>query len=149
MPQSPPSNSLLVWGRANPEAMAESYSGVYLNKSDMHAMVSQIDQAKASKQNIPVLLEHTGEPIGQVVSAWIHDDTLQCVLELNNKTLESAIGQQLVKDKVVQELSLGYVLDIKQTKAGFDTKNKSLKEISIVKKGARDRCHILGMTQHK
>ena len=140
-------NGLLVWGRANPEAMGDTYNGVYLNKNDMRSMVSQIDTAKANKQAIPVLIEHTGEPIGHVVSAWVHDDTLQCVLELSNKTLESAIGQQLVKDKVIQELSLGYVLDIKQTNAGFDTKNKSLKEISIVKKGARDRCQILGMSK--
>ena len=140
-------SSLLLWGQANPEAYEDSYKGVYLNKQDMTDMVQQVNQAKASGSKIPVLIEHTGSPIGHVVSAWVDKaNTLQCVLELSDKSLESAIGQQLIRDGVVKELSLGYLLDIKQTKNGFDASKKSLQEISIVKKGARDFCRIKGVT---
>lgn len=141
------SKNLLVWGQANPEAMADSYKGVYLNTQDMKDMVRQIDQSKLKGEKIPVKIEHTGDGIGHVVTAWIHNNTLQCILELDHTTLESSIGQELVKTGQIQELSLGYLLDIQQTKAGFDTKNKFLKEISLVKKGARERCKILGISK--
>jgi hypothetical protein len=141
-------SNLLIWGQANPEAMADGYSGVYLNKQDMHDMVQQVTEAKQAGRKIPVLIEHTGDGIGHVVSAWVDKktSTLQCALELNKSTLESAIGQQLIKDGLVKELSLGYLLDIKQTKNGINATKKHLQEISIVKKGARDRCHIKGFT---
>lgn len=142
-------SNLLVWGQANPEAMEKGYNGVYLNEQDMHDMVTQVNQAKREGRKIPVLMEHTGDSIGHVVSAWVHNNTLQCCLEVKNSTLESAIGQQLIKDGLVKELSLGYLLDIKQTDNGFDTKNKHLQEISIVKKGAREHCRIKGIAQQK
>jgi hypothetical protein len=142
-------SNLLVWGRANPEAMEDNYKGVYLNAQDMRDMVRQIDDSKRKGEKIPVLLEHTGDGIGHVLSAWVHDKSLHCLLEMDHSTLESSIGQHFVKEGVIQELSLGYLLDIQQTKSGFDTKSKFLKEISLVKKGARDKCKILGMAPQK
>lgn len=140
---------MLLWGQANPTAYEDSYQGVYLNKQDMVNMIQQIEDAKRKSEKIPVLIEHTGEKIGHVVSAWIHKDTLQCCLELSNNTLESAIGSHLVHEGLVKELSLGYVLDVKHTKNGIQMDNKILKEISIVKKGARENCKILGITGKK
>ena len=137
---------MLIWGQANPEAMKGDYNGVYLNLKDMHDMVKQIDQHKAQGKYLPVHIEHAGDPVGHVVSAWVHNDTLQCVLELSNNTLESAIGRQLVKDGFIKELSLGYLLDIQHTDSGFSTRSKHLQEISIVKRGAREHCKIKGMT---
>ena len=109
-------------------------------------MVNQVNDKKGKGEKIPVLIEHTGNSIGHVVSAWIDKGTLQCVLELPKSNLESAIGRQFIKDGVIQELSLGYLLDVRQTKSGFDTQRKFLQEISIVKKGARDKCKIKGIT---
>lgn len=142
---------MLLWGQANPVALENSYQGVYLNKQDMSDIIAQIENAKRTATKIPVLIEHTGDSIGHVVSAWEHQGTLQCCLEISNQSLESAIGKRLVEDGLIKELSLGYMLDVKQTKNGLQMKNKFLKEISIVKKGARDNCKILGMTsnQHK
>lgn len=143
------SKNMLLWGQANPEAMSDNYKGVYLNTEDMMDMVKQIDESRARGEKIPVKIEHTGDGIGHVVSAWIHNKTLQCILELDHSTLESSIGQELVKSGIIQELSLGYLLDIQQTKAGFDTKSKFLKEISLVKKGAREKCKILGICKQQ
>ena len=137
---------MLIWGQANPEAMHSDYKGVYLNAQDMDDMVHQIEDKKRKGEKIPVLLEHAGGAIGHVVSAWVHNSTLQCVLELENKTLESSIGEEFVRKGLVKELSLGYFLDIQQTKGGFKARCKFLREISIVKKGARDKCKILGIT---
>lgn len=138
---------MLIWGQANPEAMHDNYHGVYLNSQDMKDMVNQIEESKKAGEKIPVLIEHAGGAIGHVVSAWVHNNTLQCVLELQNKTLESSIGEEFVRKGVIKELSLGYFLDIQQTKqGGFNAKKKFLREISIVKKGARDKCKIWGIT---
>lgn len=115
----------------------------------MQDMVSQVNEAKSNGEKIPVHIEHTGNSIGHVVSAWVQDNTLQCILEIENTTLESAIGQQLIKDGLVKELSLGYLLDIKHTKNKFDSQKKFLQEISIVKKGAREKCRILGIANNK
>jgi flagellar biosynthesis component FlhA len=138
---------MLVWGRVNPSAMSDDYLGVYLNHRDMEDMIQQIDEAKSKGEKIPVLMEHVGEKVGNVVSAWIHQNTLQCCLEIENKTLESAIGQEMVRQGVTKELSLGYHLEIQQSNDGRSRKAKKfLKEISLVKRGARHDCHILGVT---
>lgn len=142
------SSSLLLWGQANPEAFENSYNGVYLNKQDMQDMVSQVNESKRKGEKIPVHIEHTGSSIGNVVSAWVENNTLQCILEIDNKTLESSMGQQMVKDGLIKELSLGYLLDIKHTKNKFESQKKFLQEISIVKKGAREKCKILGVANN-
>jgi hypothetical protein len=149
-PPTPTKSKLLVWGQANPEAMRDDYQGVYLNSQDMRDMIQQIDEAKAKGERIPVKIEHIGEHVGHVVSAWVHNNTLQCCLEIEHQTLESAIGQELIKKGLVSELSLGYLLDVQQSKDGrFNAKKKYLQEISLVKKGAREKCKILGMSGNK
>ena len=136
----------LLWGTANPEGLGPDYNGVYLTSTDINSMVGQIKGATLRGERIPVHIEHKGVGVGHVVSAWEHANTLQCVLEIDEGTFEGAIGSEFVKAGICKDLSLGYSVDMSQSKVtkGLHMGKKKLKEISIVKKGARNKCHIHG-----
>ena len=139
-------NHTLLWGTANPEGM-KNYHGIYLNQQDIADMIDQVNDANSKSSKIPVLVEHKGVEIGHVVSAWEHGGKLECVLALNNKVLEGSLGSEFVKSGICRDLSLGYDVSLEQSKAGIKVGKKKIKEISIVKKGARPRCHIHGVSK--
>jgi hypothetical protein len=138
-------NHTLLWGTANPEGM-KNYKGIYLNEEDISDMIYQVNEASKSAKKIPVLVEHKGIEIGHVVSAWKHCGKLECVLALNNKVLEGSIGSEFVRSGICKDLSLGYDVSLEQSRAGIKVGKKKLKEISIVKQGARPCCHIHGVS---
>ena len=133
---------MLLWGTANPEGMSNDYQGIFLNKDDIKSMVRQVEDANSKSAPIPVHLEHKGVQVGHVVSAWAHRDTLQCVLQLNECVFEGSIGSEFVRNGICNELSLGYAVDLQNSATGVRAVNKVLKEISVVKKGARNHCQI-------
>ena len=138
-------SSTLLWGTANPEGM-RNYQGVYLSAEDIHDMIGQVNTANKSGVPTPVHVEHKGVQVGRVVTAWEHDGKLECVLELNNRVLEGAIGSEFVRKGLCRDLSLGYTVSLEQSDCGIKVGKKVLKEISIVAKGARPRCHIHGVS---
>lgn len=133
---------MLLWGTANPQGMSNDYQGIYLNSDDIKSMVVQVETANRTSNPIPVHLEHKGVPVGHVVSAWAHNNTLQCVLKLDERVFEGSIGSEFVRKGICNELSLGYAVDLQNSATGMKAVNKVLKEISVVKKGARNHCHI-------
>jgi hypothetical protein len=135
----------LLWGTANPEGM-RNYEGVYLNQSDVSDMIKQVDEANTRGEHMPVHVEHKGVTVGRVVSAWEHGGKLECLLELNDRVLEGAIGSEFVRTGICRDLSLGYTVSLEQSDAGIKVGRKLLKEISVVKKGARPSCHIHGVS---
>ena len=146
MPPAPRKNTL-VWGTANPEGLKDSYKGVYLNTSDIRNMVEQVASANVAGERIPVKLEHTGVPLGRVVSAWENQGKLDCVLELDEGVLEGSIGAEFVRTGICKDLSLGYTVTMEQSKNGpMQSRTKRLNEISIVVKGARKRCNVHGFS---
>jgi hypothetical protein len=140
------SRRTLLWGTANPEGMSNDYQGIFLNKDDIQSMVRQVEDANRKMEKIPVHLEHKGVPVGHVVSAWAHRDTLQCVLQLDEKVFEGSIGSEFVRNGICNELSLGYSVDLQNSNNQMRVVNKTLKEISVVKKGARHHCQIHAVT---
>jgi len=146
MPASKTSK-MLLWGTANPAGMDNKYQGIFLNKNDIQGMVQQVEAANKAQSRIPVHIEHKGVPVGHVVSAWAHNDTLQCVLQLNEEVFEGSIGSEFVRNGICNELSLGYAVDLHHSSTGMSAANKVLKEISVVKKGARNDCQIHAVTQ--
>ena len=139
---------MLVWGVSNPEGVQNEQS-IYLTKADIKDMVKQIEDASVSGKHIPVKVEHKGIDVGKVVSAWEYKGELQCVLQLDNKTLEGDFGREFVKQGITPDLSMGYEVSLKQSKnSSISVQKKWLKEISIVKRGARHNCHILGVSKH-
>ena len=143
----PPSTTLL-WGTANPEGLKDSYRGVYLNANDVTSMVHQVSEANRCGQGIPVKLEHSGTALGRVVSAWENRGTLECVLEINEGVLEGSIGAEFVRNGICKDLSLGYTVEMAQSKTGqMHSRHKKLNEISIVVKGARSKCNVHGISK--
>jgi hypothetical protein len=139
---------MLVWGTANPEGLKDSYRGVYLNAGDITSMVQQVDAAnRQGGQGIPVKLEHTGVPLGRVVSAWENQGRLDCVLEINERVLEGSISAEFLRAGICKDLSLGYTVVMEQSKTGsMQSRAKRLNEISIVVKGARSKCNVHGIS---
>lgn len=141
-------SSSLLWGTANPEGLKDSYRGVYLNASDIRSMVEQVEQANARGSSIPVKLEHSGIALGRVVSAWESRGTLECVLEINERVLEGSIGAEFVRSGICKDLSLGYTVEMAQSSTGqMQARRKKLNEISIVVKGARQKCNVHGISK--
>jgi hypothetical protein len=139
------STRMLVWGISNPEGVHLD-SSIYLTKSDIQEMIAQIEQANRKGDYIPVKIEHKGIDLGRVVSAWEHNGQLECLLDLNENVLEGSLGSEFVRQGITKDLSLGYEVSLQHSdKTRFSVKQKKLKEISIVKKGARNNCHILGV----
>lgn len=141
--------STLVWGTANPEGLKDSYRGVYLNQSDITSMVEQVNEANRSGGSIPVKLEHSGVSLGRVVSAWESKGTLECVLEINERVLEGSIGAEFVRAGICKDLSLGYTVEMEQSKTTgkMQSRRKKLNEVSLVVKGARHRCNVHGISK--
>ena len=132
----------LLRGTANPECI-ENYHGMYLSRSDVADMVSQIDTASARGEPMPVLVEHKGVSVGRVISAWEHQGRLECVLALDGCVLEGAIGAEMVRSGICRDLSLGYTVSLENSaQRGIVCKKKQLREISVVVKGLRRKCHI-------
>ena len=130
---------MLVYGTANPEGVGDSnYSGLYLTDTDIQQMVSDM-------KGVPVMIEHRGAGVGSVVTAWQHDGRMDVLLEIDNKSFESALASRFVVDGYCKELSLGYKVEMTRAVSGkLTASNKRVVELSLVKRGARDNCKIHG-----
>ena len=135
----------LLWGTANPEGM-QNYKGIYLSREDITDMITQINDSTLRGEAMPVHVEHKGVKVGKVLTAWEHNGALDCVLALDNRVLEGAIGSEFVRSGICRDLSMGYTLSLEQSERGINVGRKFLKEISIVKRGARPSCHIHGVS---
>jgi hypothetical protein len=94
--------------------------------------------------NVPVKTEHSGVSVGRVVSTFIDSrGCLQCVLEVDERSVAGSLVGGFVRDHIAADLSLGYTVDVQHTgddrlRAG----DKRVLEVSLVRKGAREGCHI-------
>jgi len=131
---------MLIYGVANPAGEHGNYNGLYLKDAEIDEMLK-----KGSLKNKPVKIEHRGVNIGSIVSAFKDDKKqLVCVIEIKDNELEGAIAQEWIKDNTIKELSLGYTVDIDKKDDRLKAIGKNVVEVSLVKKGARENCHIYG-----
>ena len=133
---------MYVWGTANPKGEGAGYDGMYLTGGDINTMVLDRDLV-----GLPVKLEHKGEAVGKIVSAWQHNGRLDLLLNVDEKSpnLDSALASQFVKGNVCKDLSLGYTVGVEQSSNGaLSAGKKRVAEVSLVKQGAREKCHIHG-----
>ena len=64
---------MLVYGTCNPEGYGdEGYEGLYLTDAD-------IREITPTMAGVPVKIQHRGTDVGRVISAWMHEVTLQFV----------------------------------------------------------------------
>lgn len=132
---------MLVHGIANPQGENDNYNGLYYTAPELDKLASEI--CDGAIVGVPVKAEHTGEPIGQIVSGFIGDDkALHCVMKIDENSIDGAIAAGLVRDGIAAELSLGYAVDVKHSDGKYTAKKKTLLEVSLVRKGARKGCYI-------
>jgi hypothetical protein len=112
-----------------------------------------------------------GSDVGRVVSSWKHNGRMELLLDIDENKLQGAFVREFVEkgickvspskvpkpsyvlltQRTIQDLSLGYNVQMSKNASGkLIAGNKKVIEVSIVKKGARDDCHIRGWNQkHK
>lgn len=153
---------MLVYGTANPEGYGDAnYAGLYLTDED-------IDRITPQMVGVPVKIEHRGADVGRVVSAWKHQGRMDLILELpdysaadgnnnNNNNdgdsaksvLENLFGKEFVRRGMCKDLSLGYKVEMSQGSNGqYRAVNKKVVEVSLVRVGARENCHIRGWSDN-
>jgi hypothetical protein len=131
---------MYVWGTANPVGECAGYDGMYFTGGEINDMV--LDRTLVG---IPVKIEHKGEQVGHIVSAWQHSGRLDLLLSIDESSpsMATAVASHFVKGNVCKDLSLGYTVGVQQSAdGGLSTGKKEVSEVSIVKRGARDDCHI-------
>lgn len=133
---------MYIWGTANPSGESDTdYNGLFLTQSD-------IKNAIETKQleGLPVKVEHTGINVGRVVTAWDNQGKLDLLVDVDQRILEGDIVSRFVKNKVCQDFSLGYTVGLaySETAKTYKASEKKFNEVSIVRTGARENCHIHG-----
>jgi hypothetical protein len=131
---------MIVWGTANPEGEAAGYDGMYFTSGEINDMV--LDRTLVG---IPVKIEHKGEQVGHIVSAWQHGGRLDLLLDIDetSPSMATAVASSFVMGNVCKDLSLGYTVGVEQSAdGGISAGKKKVSEVSIVKRGARESCHI-------
>ena len=126
-------------GTCNPPGEARGYNGLYLTDAELRAAVDA-----GTLRGVPVKAEHAGAEVGRIVSAMLGPKgELQAVLEVDEGSVLGSLAGGFVRDGVAAELSLGYVVDVQHS--GTDRLQagaKKVLEVSLVRKGAREGCHI-------
>lgn len=129
---------MLLVGTCNPRGENSTYNGLYYKQDELQAMVDG-----GHLRHIPVKTEHMGCEVGMVVSSFIDKSgALQCVMEVNEDTVEGCIASGFVRDNIALDLSLGYSVDVAHSNKRLKAGAKKMLEISLVRKGARKGCHI-------
>ena len=131
---------MLIAGDCNPRGAREEYNGLNLTAQELQGLVSSI-------RGTPVKAEHTGQPLGRVVSGYVSDaGALNCVIRIDD-SLQGEIAKGLVRDGIASDFSLGYSVQVRHSADRLVAGEKSLLEISIVRRGARGGCHILAFAE--
>ena len=129
---------MLVMGVCNPAGERAGYNGLYFTDSELQELAGE-----GRLLHVPVKAEHRGQELGKVVSSFV--DTagrLNCVMRIEDDTVEGAIATGLVKDGIAHELSLGYSVDVTHSENKLQSGAKNVLEVSLVRKGARDACFV-------
>jgi hypothetical protein len=130
---------MLVMGICNPAGENDAYNGLYLTQNELRNVVSN-----RSMLNLPVKTEHAGSTVGKVVSSFLDDSgRLQCVMHIETESLSADLVRGFIRKGIAADLSLGYTVDIRNHDQKLKAAEKKILEVSLVRKGARNGCHII------
>jgi len=132
---------MFVWGTANPPGEMDGYNGLFLTQADIQSVVQD-----NSLNGLPVKIEHKGIKVGSVVTAWNNNGKLDLLIDVDERVLEGDVVSRFVRNKVCNDLSLGYTVGLQysETAKTYTPAKKTFNEVSIVRAGAREKCHIHG-----
>ena len=129
---------MLVVGCCNPKGERRTYNGLWYKQDELTSMVSE-----GRLSGIPVKTEHTGSQVGTVISSFLDSSgALQCIMDIDETSVEGGLTAGFVRDGIAADLSLGYTVDVMHSDNRLKAGEKRLLEISVVRKGAREGCHI-------
>jgi hypothetical protein len=131
----------LLLGVCNPRGESNTYNGLYFTRAELMEIVHT-----RSLCGTPVKIEHSGAPVGEIISAYLDDsEALNCVMHIPEDNYRADILAGFVRDGVALDLSMGYTIDVRhaQNRTGYVAGRKNTVEVSVVRKGARDGCHIV------
>jgi hypothetical protein len=136
-------SEMFIWGTANPAGLADGYNGLFLTTQDIEGVVRD-----NSMDGLPVKIEHKGIDVGKVVTAWHNTGKLDILIEVDEKIFEGDCVGRFVRNQVCKDLSIGYnvALQFSDSTQKYEPMKKTFNEVSIVRSGARDQCHIHGYT---
>jgi len=130
---------MIVLGTCNPPGEMQNYNGLYFKSSELDDIVT-----KKTLRGIPIKTEHQGSVVGKIESAFFGDDKkLQCLFTLDD-SFYGSMAKGFVTDGIALDLSMGYAVDVCNSENKLKAGLKKTIEVSLVRKGARDGCHILG-----
>lgn len=136
---------MLVVGVCNPAGEEAGYNGLYLTQDELRRVVQQDLMLK-----LPVKTEHCGSAVGSVISSFIDQKgQLNCVMELDTNSLPAHLTGDFIRKGIAADLSLGYTVDIRNHDDKLHAAEKTILEVSIVRKGARSGCHITAYESDK
>lgn len=127
---------MLIYGTCNPDGLDNIHNGktVYLTSDD-------IDKMARNMTGVPVRVEHHQENLGTVRHAWVYQNKLDVLVDVDEKMFYGSLAGASVKGNKLREFSLGYTVELNHSTAA-PYGDKRIVEVSLVKKGARDGCHI-------
>lgn len=134
---------MYIWGTANPKGEGPGYNGLFLTGDDICGVVQD-----ESLLGLPVKIEHKGVAVGKVVTAWESQGKLDILVDVDERILEGNIVSRFVRDSICRDFSLGYTVGMKFSDSAqtYTPTQKKFNEVSIVRSGAREQCHIHGYT---
>lgn len=125
---------MLIWGTANPEGCdGSTYNGLFLTERDIDEVVES-----NSMHGLPLKVEHTGVAIGKVITAWKNQGKLDLLCEVDKNVMEGDIATRFVHGGITGDFSLGYSVEMAFSDGSYRPTRKLFKEVSLVRKGARD-----------
>ena len=131
---------MLICGRCNPPPENDpNYRGVYFAaKDDMQAHA-------AGMGGTPLRVEHTTKPVGSVLSAWTAEDgSMYALAEIDVQHPTGAVAAACVHAGRFSEFSLGYTSRMSRDTSGrLHVDCKKIRELSLVRVGARPNCKII------
>jgi hypothetical protein len=125
---------VLFFGCVNPQGECGDYNGMKLTKSEVTRAASEL-------VGKPVKMEHSGPPVGSVLSSWENSDgRLMVVGKANESDFAGKFTRNMLNCGQWTELSLSssMPIDLKTMTTG----EKRFNEVSVVAKGLRAGTHI-------
>lgn len=127
------------WGCANPAARESGYNGFELDAGDLRRACREL-------RGKPVLIEHAGDPVGRVDSAWVGGDgRLYAAGSTGDADAWSFYGGRLLIEGSLPELSLGTVASLNPE--SLTVEGKQFVELSLVERGLREGTRIAGVAE--
>ena len=134
-------NNAIESGTVNPKGEGPGYNGLFLTEDDISDAVQD-----NMMDGLPVKIEHKGIAVGSVVTSWINKGQMDLLINVDERIFEGNIVSRFVQDNIVKDLSLGYSvgLHFSENSQTYVASKKTYNEVSIVRTGARNGCHING-----